>query len=360
MNDLFKLNSTQISLSKLLRSIDNLDGIQGTSGSDFELHRNTVIKTIIMSMVNKPVFWDDNCQINIEWIGGQFSTIITREQDELNKKMLDRICAFCFRFLFEYYLSTPNEIESEFESARNFVLENVDQFEHDSKLSIEYAIRSMPISIFKRLANSTSIQSFKDFNDIVKQADDLKESWDNELISKEKKVNDLKDSLNKYENAFNFVGLYQGFDDLSKVKKTEKDNILFWLRILALVVITPILAEITFIYSNIKDISSIRDGLLASIFPTISLVGISIYYFRVLLFNYKSVTSQLLQIELRKTLCRFIQSYSEYSTGIKNKDINSLDKFESIIFSGIVSDSDKMPSTFDGLDQVGKLIKSLK
>jgi len=89
------------------------------------------------------------------------------------------------------------------------------------------------------------------------------------------------------------------------------------------------------------------------------LVVIFIYYFRVLLFNYKSVKSQLLQIELRKTLCRFIQHYTEYSSQIKEKDSESLGKFENIIFSGIVSNEEKFPST-DGIEQLGKLIKAAK
>ena len=122
----------------------------------------------------------------------------------------------------------------------------------------------------------------------------------------------------------------------------------------------PILGELIFIYSNIKEIASMKEGLIASLFPTLSLVAISVYYFRVLLFNYKSVKSQLLQIDLRKTLCRFIQHYSDYSSGIKKQDSESLAKFENIIFSGIVSDEGSLPSSYDGIDQIGKLIKSVK
>ncbi|HEX5844062.1 MAG TPA: hypothetical protein VFY62_16425, partial [Pseudomonas sp.] len=62
----------------------------------------------------------------------------------------------------------------------------------------------------------------------------------------------------------------------------------------------------------------------------------------------------------RKTLCRFIQSYADYSTEIKKKDAGSLDKFESIIFSGVVSDEGNIPSAYDGVEQIGKIFKSLK
>ncbi|MHC5879868.1 hypothetical protein ACYT69_13165, partial [Streptococcus pyogenes] len=64
--------------------------------------------------------------------------------------------------------------------------------------------------------------------------------------------------------------------------------------------------------------------------PTISLIAILVYYFRVLLSNYKSLQSQLLQIDLRMTLCRFIHNYSEYASDMKKQDKGSLEKFESV------------------------------
>ncbi|HGE6119725.1 hypothetical protein [Vibrio cholerae] len=76
--------------------------------------------------------------------------------------------------------------------------------------------------------------------------------------------------------------------------------------------------------------------------------------------NYRSTKAQIMQIELRQTLCQFIQSYAEYASEIKSKDTTSLEKFENLIFSGILSDAEKLPSTFDGLEQIGKLLKSVK
>jgi hypothetical protein len=89
-------------------------------------------------------------------------------------------------------------------------------------------------------------------------------------------------------------------------------------------------------------------------------VGVLIYFFRVVLSDYKFVQSQLLQVELRKTLCTFIQHYCEYSCEIKKKDPDALKKFENIVFSAIVSSDEKLPSAFDGIEQIGNLIKSAK
>lgn len=355
MTELFNTNRSKTVLAKFKQKIDSL-----APTNDFEVQRNNLIHLVINSMENKPIQWDEFCQINIQWLGDQFINRLADAEKELTKKQLDDICSMCFRFLLELYLSIKNDLAHEFEAAKCFVFKNADSFEHDAKEQIEYAIREMPISIFKAIANSDSIESLKSFNAISNKAKELKEDWDKDLAEREARVDSLKGSLSKYENAFNFVGLYQGFDELANEKKVERDGILSWLRILSVLIISPIIAELVFIYLHLDNISAVRDGLLVSVFPTISLVVIAIYYFRVLLFNYKSVKSQLLQIDLRKTLCRFIQSYSAYSSEIKKQDASSLGKFENIIFSGIVTDDGNLPSTFDGVEQIGKLIKAAK
>lgn len=350
--------NTDQSKTVLARFRPKLEGI--APESDFDKQRNALIRLVLQSMENGPDQWDEQCQVNIGWIGNHLIRRLSDEGVVLDKENLDDICSICFRFLFELYLSMKNDLSMEFESARRFVFNNLDDFEDSAKEQIEYAIREMPIAIFKQIANSDEISRIKEFNNVVTKANELKKKWDKEISDKEDKVTALKSSLEKYENAFNFVGLYQGFDDLSKEKKDEKNNILFWLKILSVLIISPIIGELIFIYLNIDNISKTYDGLLVTVFPTISLAAISIYYFRVLLFNYKSVKSQLLQIDLRKTLCRFIQNYSDYSQDMKKQDSESLAKFENIIFSRIVSDEDKLPSTYDGIEQIGKLIQSAK
>ena len=127
-----------------------------------------------------------------------------------------------------------------------------------------------------------------------------------ELAEREVRVEALKASLEKYENAFNFVGLFQGFDELSKEKTKEKKGTLFWLKCFGFLSTVPLIAEMVVLYLNRTDLSDVKHALLLSIIPTVSLVAVFIYYFRILLYNYKATKSQLLQIELRKTLCRFI------------------------------------------------------
>ncbi|MCE9846773.1 hypothetical protein LZ626_01505 [Aeromonas allosaccharophila] len=354
MIKLFDTNQSKTVLAKFRQRIDSL-----VPSSDFDKQRNSLIRLVINAMDKNPDEWNMSCQINIKWIGDQFISRLADEA-ELNKENLDDICSMSFRFLFELYLSTKNDLAFDFERARRFVFNNVEFFESSAREQIEYAIRDMPITIFKEIANSDEIETLKNFDAVAVKAKQLKEAWDKDLSERESRVKLIENSLSRYENAYNFVGLYQGFDDLSKEKIRERDGILFWLKMLSLVIVSPIIAELIFIYVNIDSLSAIRDGLLVSIFPTISLVAISIYYFRVLLFNYKSVKSQLLQIDLRKTLCRFIQSYSSYASEIKSKDADVLERFERVIFSGIVTEDGNLPSTFDGIEQISKLINSVK
>ena len=94
--------------------------------------------------------------------------------------------------------------------------------------------------------------------------------------------------------------------------------------------------------------------------PVLGLEFVFIYFFRVVLNHYNSIQTQIMQIELRQSLCQFIQSYAKYAKEIKEKDGASLEKFENLIFSSILSTPDKVPSTFDGIEQLSNLIKNIK
>lgn len=355
MKTLFETNRSKVTIEKFKLKVEPL-----IPGTDFEKQRNNLICLVLGSMTNSPKEWDDSCQININWIGDTFINILSDEQAELSKSYLDDICSFCFRFLFELYLSVKNELVIEFDRAKNFVFKNIAEFTPHSKEQLEFAIREMPIAIFKNITKSEAIENLKDFNQLQRKAVELKNTWDQELENKEKKVLAIKDSLDKYEKAFNFVGLHQGFDELSTAKTKEKNRTKHLLFTLAIFALCPVIFELYLINKHLTNLEEVREGLIFSIIPTFSLVAISIYYFRVLLVNYKSLKSQILQIELRKTLCRFIQNYADYSTEIKKKDGSSLEKFENVIFSGIVSSEENLPSTYDGIEQIGNLIKSIK
>lgn len=132
------------------------------------------------------------------------------------------------------------------------------------------------------------------------------DAWKKDLAESEKMVMELKYSLDKYKNAFDFVGLHQGFDDLAKEKSDKISKLKFCLIIMDIFLLIPLIAELSIIYINTGDIESIKFGLLIAIPISIPYMFIAIDYFRILLFNYRSAKTRLMQIDLRKTLCRFI------------------------------------------------------
>lgn len=328
------------------------------------------LETIIHFMLTDGQFFDQACQTNIEWIGNSFISEIQQfnDQDNIATKSevnldasIKSIFVSAYRFLCEAEFCVSNDLNHELRRIKTHVEEVIDIFAGHDKQQLIYANYIMPAHIAKRLINHPNFNEIKSYNEKYDNAEKLKSDWDRELGDKENAVNALKNKLDEYKTRFNFVGLYKGFDDLSKNKNTELNWALTFLIVLAILAIAPVGFELyllTFKTETIKE--NYLDLLKYAIFPTLTLQIVLVYFFRVALFNYKSIKAQLLQIELRKTLCQFIQSYSTYAKEMKTADNSSLEKFENLIFSGIIANEENLPTTFDGLDQVGKIIQSLK
>lgn len=307
--------------------------------------------------------FDEHCTANIEWIGKQFiSQLINFSETKVEKRdeALISIFILAYRFLCELEFSQPGDLSYELGRVKEFVNENLDRFVGVERRQLVYANYIMPANVVKKLINSPALVEFKSFAETAKSAADLKEAWDKELKEKNEEIDALRDGLSRITTTYNFVGLVKGFETLAKAKKKERLRSFVSLIALGAVMTFPVLLQLWFMAANIQTIDSHRSTLIYSLTPLITLEVLLLYFFRVVLSNFRGVTTQLLQINLRVSLCQFIQSYSEYSTKIKKQDAGALEKFESLIFSGITSDSDSLPSTFDGVEQLTKLVKSFR
>jgi hypothetical protein len=315
-------------------------------------------KKIISFIYQSPEIWDNRCGFNIRRIGDQFLKSLSDFSPI--KFKIDEIYALSYTFLCEYDFLLEEKLDEELQQ----IIKNEIQFDTNEidniRTQIIYASYFMPAHITRQLINNPDIAAFRNFEDKKTDAEKLKLQWDQEIIQKQSEVDRLKDALEEHKTDFNFVGLHKGFSDLGDKKKTEA-KWLFWSLIgMGVVIVTPLFFELYLSVSGlIKDQSLGIDHLIV-LFPSISVEVILIYFFRIILQNYQSVKAQNLQIDLRKTLCQFIQSYAEYSSEIKKQDSTALEKFESLIFSGVLSDPEKLPSTYDGLDQLGNFIKNIK
>jgi len=372
---------------QLLKEDENKFFESDMADANFDLLKTSA--NIIKNTFNYPVAWDDYTKLNIGLYGEQFLDCIknvtnTSVNNDHISPHIQKLYLSSLRFFFVIdFMYKEGEGEHEgFKksfSGMNIKKEAVSNtinefFDDEFKLELLYIINSTPLLITKNLFHSEQIKLFSTFdakrltaeetlNNIASSKDEITNKisdFQTELEEKETIVISLKEMLDKQKTAINFVGLYDGFKQLLRTKINESRVLLGLLVAMGCMMIIPLLCTIFgWLPENIlKDEEPVSH--LFKLIPFISLEILLIYFFRVILQNYKSVKGQILQIELRQTLCQFIQNYAEYSKEIRTNDSHPLEKFENLIFSGIISDAENLPSTFDGMDQIGKLFSTLK
>jgi hypothetical protein len=334
-----------------------------SSANDLDLVQP--LQRLLHCMVNTPSDFDKCCTFNINQVGSDFLSL-TRDYDPKRDDIAQQqqtIFAMAYRFLCELEFSTQENqrLDIDLRMVMDFVDTNIDSFPDDLKRQLIYAGYLMPVRIARELLQHPDLASMRDFNEKQVSAPKLKQQWDDELQQKEEQVTALKQQLDGLRTEFNFVGLVHGFQQLEKQKKAEKRNAFWALIALAVLVVAPVSAEIIFLVSrHIDSFEKYKQPFIFILPPTVALEVLFIYFFRVVLVHFRSIKAQLLQLELRTALCQFIESYSTYSAEIKAKNSTALDKFESLVFSGLLASEEQLPSTFDGTEQLAKLFKSMK
>jgi len=314
-------------------------------------------------LISNTAAFDEYCSANIEWIGRSFLDQLTAFPDtDVEKKpdALEHIFVLAYRFLCELEFTQSGDLSFELSGIKTFVIENLEKFVGMSRQQLIYSSYLMPASVVKKLINSPVLVEFKSFAETAKSASELKVTWDKEIKEKSTEINELREGLSKLKTTYNFVGLVKGFENLADTKKNERSRSFWTLLVLGAIMLSPVVIELIFVARNLEIIDSHKTTLVYALPGLITLEVILLYFFRVVLSNFRSITTQLLQINLRMSLCQFIQSYSEYSAKIKERDPSALEKFENLIFSGIISESGALPSTLDGMEQLAKLISSVR
>ena len=283
-----------------------------------------------------------------------------------NLEILDATFLIAIKFLQEAELTTRRQSRNSifddntyetiwdwFRSLKN------DDISPDEISQLNYIQSDYSLMLLNDYLGNKSFQAFLNYEENIKKIEQhsivLKETSDNIQKSadeKLEKVEQLSDTLKNLEQGFNFVALSDGFSRMLNEKKESKESILQLLFLIA-VIISAIPA-----YKFLSDGGANLTWQQIAISAGLELV--LIYFFRVVLFHYRTVQTQIMQLDLRLSLCQFIQSYAEYAKGIKTNDKDALDKFENLIFSSILSSDEKIPSTFDGLEQLNSLIKQFK
>lgn len=147
---------------------------------------------------------------------------------------------------------------------------------------------------------------------------------------------------------------------MRKEKKNELLTAKWVMVILGVIVLIPAVVEFALVAYNWDQLEK-KPLLFAFTAPALFVTQlVLLYFFRIAISNFQSIKAQTLQLDLREALCKFVQPYSDFTERTKRSDNPGLEKFESLIFSGIVSNDQQLPSTFDGLEQLTKLFQAAK
>ncbi|WP_129503782.1 hypothetical protein [Aeromonas veronii] len=365
----FKSPQMNTHLNVLRSVIQNKSKEADETSNNLQLYGH--IEHIIKDITNDPQSWDEHCTYSIEIHGENLTkklkNITTNTTIDINES--HAIFSYFLIFLKEFDLSRGLESSAEI---LDFAYENIESFDDFSKNRINFTQRDMPTALFKFILRSSEIKDLREISKTTSEAKTFTHDWDVRFKLREDSAKRLEDSLKKIKDGFNFVGLNQGFSELHNKKVSEKQSHVIIMFLMATLIVIPLMYKIYslttyqtsnvgfyYIFSATNTGPNVANSMLL-LFSMVSYIAVMLYFFRVALFNYKSVCAQILQIELRMTLCRFIQHYSEHAAEIKKNSEVTLDKFENVIFSGIVNNDNNLPTTFDGIEQLASIFKTIK
>lgn len=229
---------------------------------------------------------------------------------------------------------------------------------YDSLNKLCYLWYIIPQEVFSRHLNRRLNSSVIQTINKLHEHQDLIEEENSKNILLKKDIKEIQETLNNQKSEYNFVGLSNGFRTLREQKKKELNwqNGAYYglMTIIVLLIISKSVWSADYLISNNFD-SPIFIMITIS---TVLFLFILLYFFRISLVNVKSIKSQILQIDLRLTLCQFIHNYDSDTKELREGMKESFERFESVIFAPIVATEDQMPATFDGLEQLTGLLSS--
>ena len=311
---------------------------------------------IARSMIGSASQWDRGCRFNIAHIGVSFAECLESFNKDPDVGKFKLIVVMMFRFVVEQTIALLPEQEKIYISdAYDFIKGNRSWFSGFDN-QIEYALQEMPLSIFKHYFYVDQPPILVDLKTNILIGDRKHVEWQACLTEAEQRVKKLSDALIGMRGEANFGVLTNAFADLKDRKVKEKDNSFKLLRAIACGLVVLLLIEIICVWIWFDESKMIKHILIAGL--SVTVFGLLTYYFRIVLHNFKSIQSQILQIDLRTALCQFVENYSEFAKGVKGEKNEILARFESVVFANIVPDGSQIPALHDGVAEVTSFVKT--
>lgn len=307
----------------------------------------------LTSMRNNFKSYDAACRFNIDAAGRDFRELV--ETVDVNKpEKLELLAACAYRFVLEMQVTGENDLPDELSMGAHAMRSA--ELSYPASSHMEYAQHSMLIAVLKKYLHHEQLVSIKGLPILLERAERIKRESEEGLDKRVSKVSTLEGALEKIKIGADFVGLVKGFASLRFRKSIEKHFNFLCLLFLACFLISPAVAKIYVYYAEVPIPK-------VDIYTALSVAGLEllfIFFFRVALHNFRAVKAQILQLDLRISILQFIQSYAKFAREQKVEGDVSLEKFEQLIFSGLVSGESDIPSTFDGLEGVAKIVEKIK
>ena len=312
--------------------------------------------------------FEEKCVLTKQYYGFNLEHIFENKKNVSDREKLERftLCMYVYykERNFRDGITNPGMLKPFF----NFIEDNKSNFQSNLNYFFSF-VDQIPFLImseiysnknFQKLVNITQAENFVEKIDSITRIDEVintLDKWESNFSQKHQVVQDLEERLEKNKQTYDFVLLNAGFKNLYAQKKVDlknpERNYKWLFRIILLI---PIIEILFFGYLIANEISINSTTIWYMVIPSISLILFMLYFYRINLQEVRSVKSQMMQLELRMALCQFIYSYAEDSEKLHKKNSSGFEKFENIIFSPLVSSDDKIPTTFDGMEQLAKLI----
>lgn len=347
--------SIPFSKERISAAISKLRRIsQSISSDDKKKEKIHVCITVLNLMNESNDALASMCPYTYEISGEFFEEILLNIINELID-FDDNFFIACYRFLVElsFYLERTNKDNNNI----ILLLSNADKLivPEENKPYFDYAkSNKFKIDILNNYMGKKDFQAFLNYEKHVEEMKKQLEILLGEVGSAKEEASRIAKILEEQKITGTFVELEKGFSLMLDRIKKAKNWTFGWLLAISAIIIAIPTARI--FYPIAVSDASIWEKLV----PLIGVELILIYFFRVTLKHYYSLQIQIMQLDFRYSLCQFIGAYSEYSRKIKEANGGALDKFESLIFSNLLSEPDNIPSTFDGLDNLASLINNMR
>lgn len=282
--------------------------------------------------------------------------------NRLNEDSANALLRLGYALLIEYSFLLGNSDDAEIDQVLYDTRIALNNSESAHVFDLSDIAYSYPYKVLKRYMSGREVQEMLQMPKKIDKAREDARSIEIEANKIEKlfeKMNNLwVDVKRHYHTAVLVEGFSQMRDDKVKEKKdVECSNFLLG----GLMIALPVFQIFIFIFLGDTDFAKGYVDRIAYIAPPLIAMELVIFYFfRISLSNYKSINAQILQIDLRIALSQFFKGYQDYNKNLDNKERSGLEKFESMIFSGIAPNDAGIPTTFDGMGEIAKIIEAVK